>query len=72
MDNRVSRIRALRKYISLLRKEEVRLYGVKGSPMASQQDREEAEAGLHSAAVKISHADQELRGLEVSYGAKVC
>jgi len=35
-----------------------------GSPMASQQDREVAEAGLRTAALKISHADKELRGLE--------
>jgi hypothetical protein len=64
VDNRDARIGALRRYISLLRQEENRLNGVMGSPMANQQDREVAEAGLRAAALKISHADKELRGLE--------
>jgi hypothetical protein len=64
MSNHVARTGAIRSYISLFRREEDRLNGVKGSPRANQQDREDAETGLSAAALKISHADQELRGLE--------
>jgi hypothetical protein len=68
MDNRAARIDALRRYISLLRQEEGRLSGLKGSPRANQQDRDEAEAGLRAAAQKISDADKELRKLEARPG----
>jgi hypothetical protein len=64
MDNREARIGALTRYILLLRQEENRLNGVQGSPRANRQDRESAEAGLRVTALKISDADQELRGLE--------
>jgi hypothetical protein len=66
MDNRVARIGALRRYISLLRQEEARLNGVKESLMASHEEREDAKAALHAVALKIGHADRELRGLERS------
>jgi hypothetical protein len=70
MDNRDARIGALRKYISLLRREEDRLDGVKGSPRASQQERDEAEACLRATAQKITSADKELRGLEARPGVR--
>ena len=67
MNNRVARIGALTKYISLLRREEGRLDVFKGSPRANQQDRDEADTGLRAAAKKIRDADKELRGLETRF-----
>jgi hypothetical protein len=55
-DQHVARSDALMRYIALLRQEQSRLDRVKDSPRAKQQDRDNAETGLRSAAQKILRA----------------
>ena len=64
-DNRNARVKALRRYISLLELEEKRLNWLKSSPTVSQQERMSAESNLRLNTEKITKAETELETLQV-------
>lgn len=64
MDIRGPRIEALRSYIALLRREEVRLQEASRLRQASEPERAAAEDRWRTIVYKIDHADKELRDLE--------
>jgi hypothetical protein len=63
-DNRVARIDSLKRYISLLEKEEKRLRWVVSSSAAAQPVRVQANDELVRVLDKIANAQTELGGLE--------
>jgi hypothetical protein len=64
LDDRGPRATALRRYISLLRKEERRLDLMRLAPSANRLDAATCEVGMRTAAEKIATAEKELRHVE--------